>query len=208
MDPLGPIKGAKMRYQKTLGLVTAAALSLTLLFGGGTAAATKLYRYTTPSPNDALSSQTYNFTITPGFSFLVKDTAGVTMTTCTSFTDHGHLTAAGGLEPTSFVYTGCTDSTIVVLLHTLEIKHIAGTTNGTMVSKGGEVTIQSTIFGLSCIAKTGAGTTIGTLTGAKSSTGSATIDYNGVVPMGICGDAIFSGSGIVSSPQGLTVEAS
>ena len=200
-----------MKHLKILGLAVIAIAMALAAFGAGGASATRLYKYTSSGSDPLGSGDTYTTAMGPGLSFLVKDTNGGTTDTCTGFHEHGHISTVSGhttMAPTSFVYTGCTHSTIIIKFHTLEIKHIAGTTNGTIVAKGGETTIQSTIFGASCIAKTGAGTTIGTLTGAKSSTGQASIDYNGVISMGICGDAVWTGTGTISSPLGLMVEAS
>jgi hypothetical protein len=65
------------------------------------------------------------------------------------------------------------------------------------------VTVESTIFGASCIAKTGIGTKIGLMTDATSSTANAVMHINGVIPMGLCGDAVWTGTYLVTNPLGL-----
>jgi hypothetical protein len=198
-----------MKYFKILGLIVVlGACVMASNVGVGTASATTFYKYTTPGANDALGENiTFVQGLSTGFSFLVVDTNGNTSDTCTGMGIHGHLRIIPPrVKITSLVPTGCSHTTDTLVPGEFEIKNIAGTTNGTVVSIGMELTVQSTVFGASCIAKTGAGTTIGTLTGAKSSTGTATMDINGVVPMGLCGDAAMTGTFSVSAPVGLIVE--
>jgi len=210
-----------MKYLKMLGLAAVAAMALTAFLGAGTASATELYKYTTPSNNDTLGVGTVlESTLETGTSALLRDTLGGANDTCTSSVVKGTIEAAGGVVPhpngkiSSLTFTGCSHTTTVMknadgFFGSLEIQSIAGTTNGTVISKESRVTVKSTIFGLSCVANTGAGTTIGTLTGAKSSTGKATMDINGVITLeGGCGDSTWTGSYEVTNPVGLTVEPS
>jgi hypothetical protein len=216
-----------MKYLKMLGLAAVAAMALTAIIGAGTASATELYKYTTPSANDTLGAGTaIEATLKGGTSALLKDTGGSTNDTCTGSTVGGTITNSGGSglavsgTITTLDFTGCTHTTDPLpnseiktesgVIHkeygTLEIKWISGTTNGTVVSKNTKVTVQSTVFGISCVANTGEGTVIGTLTGAKSSTEHATMHINGVIEMGICGDSTWTGTYLVTNPTGLTVE--
>jgi len=196
-----------------LGLAAVAAVALTAFLGAGSASAQTLYKYTTPSPNDGMAAGTEIIaTLGSGTSALLKDTLGGVNDTCTGSEVRGKIatnttTDAGGAI-SSLTFTGCSHTTDVLAPGELEIKNIAGTTNGTVVSKGARVTIKSTIFGLSCVANTGTGTTIGTLTGAKSSTAQATMDINGVITLeNGCGDSTWTGSYEVTSPAGLTVDS-
>ena len=202
-----------MKYLKMLGLAAVAAMALTALLGAGSASAQTLYKYTTPSANDTIAVGTVlTSTLESGTSALLKDTLGGVNDTCTGSEVKGAVgtnttTDAGGAI-TSLTFTGCSHTTDVLANGELEIKNIAGTTNGTVVSKNARVTIKSTIFGISCTANTGAGTTIGTLTGAKTSTAQATMDINGVITLeNGCGDSTWTGSYLVTSPAGLTVDS-
>ncbi len=202
-----------MKYLKMLGLAVVAAMALTAFLGAGSASAQTLYKYTTPSANDAIALETELVSsLETGTSALLKDTLGGANDTCTSSEVKGKIstnttTDAGG-NISSLTFGGCSHTTTVLANGSLEIKNIAGTTNGTVVSKGARVTVKSTIFGVSCVANTGAGTTIGTLTGAKSSTANATMDINGVITLeNGCGDSTWTGSYLVTSPAGLTVDS-
>jgi len=202
-----------MNYLKMLGFAAVAAMVLTASLGAGVASAQTLYKYTTPSGNDPIAAGTeLVFSLAAGTSGLLKDTLGGVNDTCTGSEVKGKVgtnttTDAGGAI-SSLTFTGCSHTTDVLANGELEIKNIAGTTNGTVVSKGARVTFRSTIFGISCVANTGFGTTIGTLTGANSATGGATLDINGVIVLEICGgDSTWTGSYEVTSPVGLTVDS-
>jgi len=202
-----------MKYLKILGLAAVAAMALTAFLGAGSASAQTLYKYTTPSANDAIANETELIsTLETGTSALLQDTLGGVNDTCTGSEVKGKIatnttTDAGGAI-SALTFTGCSHTTTVLAKGELEIKNIAGTTNGTVVSKGARVTVKSTIFGLSCVANTGAGTTIGTLTGAKSSTALATMDINGVITLeNGCGDSTWTGSYEVTNLPGLTVDS-
>jgi len=202
-----------MKYLKMLGLAAVAAMALTAFFGAGSASAQTLYTYKTPNANIPIPVGTELIsTLESGKSALLKDTGGLANDTCTGSEVKGAIstnntTDAGG-SISALTFTGCTHTTHVLAKGELEIKNIAGTTNGTVISKGARVTIKSTVFGISCVANTGAGTTIGTLTGAKSETDRATMDINGVITLeNGCGDSTWTGSYEVTSPLGLTVDS-
>ena len=202
-----------MKYLKIIGLAAVAAMALTAFVGAGTASAQTLYTYTTPSENDPTPVATELVsTLEAGTSAILKDTLGGVNDTCTGSEVKGKIgtnttTDAGGAI-SHLTFTGCSHTTHVLANGELEIKNIAGTTNGTVVSKGAQVTIKSTIFGVSCTANTGAGTTIGTLTGAKAHTAKATMDINGVITLeNGCGDSTWTGKYEVTSPVGLTVDS-
>ena len=202
-----------MKYLKILGLAAVAAMALTAFLGAGSASAQTLYKYTTPTANDAIANGTELVSsLKAGTSALLKDTGGLANDTCTGSEVKGAIstnttTDAGGAI-SSLTFTGCSHTTHVLANGELEVKNIAGTTNGTVISKGARVTIRSTVFGISCVANTGAGTTIGTLTGAKSSTAKAQMDINGVITLeNGCGDSTWTGSYEVTNPLGLTVDS-
>ena len=204
-----------MKYLKILGLAAVAAMALTAFMGAGTASATGLWKYTTPSANDTLGvGTTITASLEPGDSAILRDTGGLANDTCTSSHVHGTIEkdTTSGVHPsgalTELTFGGCSHTTTVLAKGELEITNIAGTTDGTVTSRGARVTVKSTVFGISCIANTGAGTIIGSLTGAKSATGHATMDINGVITLeNGCGDSTWTGKYTVTSPTGLTVEA-
>jgi len=200
-----------MRNLKRVGLFVVAACALLALIGASSASATKIYKYTTPSANDPLGVGTViKARMTPETSGLFKDTVGGVAETCTSMEGEGVIEVDEGSprgKATVFTFGGCSHTLTSLSLGELEIKSIAGTTNGTLISRGTRATFKSTIFGVSCIGNTGAGTTMGTITGAKSSSAKAGIDINAVITLeNGCGDVTLTGSGEVTSPLGLTIE--
>jgi hypothetical protein len=203
-----------MNHLKPIGLAAIAAMALTAFLGAGTASATQLYKYTTPSANDSLGVGT-TFTFTLAGSSLFEDTEeALLVDTCTTSEMHGTFEDSAGGHPTgnlsALTFGNCSHTTDVVAKGSIEVRHIAGTTNGTVYSANAQVTFQSTIFGIQCTINTGAGgTLIGTLTGAKSPTGTAVIDINAVLPVGfLCGtDVRWTATYIVTQPAGLAVES-
>jgi hypothetical protein len=206
-----------MNRFRILAVAALATLATMALLGAGSASATRLYKYTTPSANDALGvGSTIDLTTEPGTSILIKETGGGTNDTCTGLDIHGDIIVDNGvtIRVTGLTATGCSHTSDSLknadgTYGQLQVSNTAGTTNGTLVSKEMRITVQSTIFGISCTLNTGAGTTLGSLTGAKSSTGQAKATFNAVVSAGaFCGDWTMMGSFSVNTPLGLTVEAS
>jgi len=207
-----------MKSLKILALGVAAALAGAAFVGAGTASATNLYRYTTPSANDRIALATeIALKIDEGTSMLMRDTGGLANDTCTSSEmklkvekDTGSIPPANAQGPLAlFTLGGCSHTSTTLAAGSLEMKNIAGTTNGTVISRGARITIKSTVFGVSCVINTGAGTTLGTLTGAKSSTEQALFDINAVLTLeNGCGDETWTGRYRVITPGGFTVEAS
>lgn len=203
-----------MKHVKHLGLVAMAALALSACLGAGTASATELYKATGGGTNDTQTAGTELVaTLKSGTSLKLEDTLGGANDTCTGSELKGKVESTGGessnpsgkVETLSF--SGCSHTTDVLAKGSLEVKNIAGSTNGTVISKEARITVKSTIFGVSCIANTGTGTTLGTLTGAGAGE-SATFDVNGVVTLeNGCGDSKLTGTYLVTSPTGLMVEA-
>jgi hypothetical protein len=204
-----------MKHPRLLGLALATACLF--LLGSSVASATRLYQRTIPNPNDAVGTGwTWKTTLQLGTSTEIKDEFGTTTDTCPELHIHGNI-ALGIPNPitgpviitiTSISFTKCTHTTTVIAPGELAIEHISGTTNANVISKGMEVTVQSTFFGASAVVKSGAGTKIGTLTGATSNGGSATLHINGTLNGGILGSVHWTGTGAVTSPTGLVVEAS
>ncbi len=193
-----------MRTSKTIALV--AGVIATFALGAPGAMATTIRSGTTTIGSGA----TFDKTLKISSSSLFKDTSGLANDTCTGLHIHGNysidiIPPLPTLEVTELNWTGCSHTTTTIAKGSMEYKSIAGTTNGTVISKGMRVTMKSTVFGISCVANTGAGTTLGTLTGVTS--GSATMDINGVVTLeNGCGDSTWTASVAVNTPSGLNVE--
>jgi hypothetical protein len=198
-----------MKYLKMLGLAAVAAMALMAVVGASAASATTL-EVGGVAKNSAVEIVA---TLEPGTSALLKDSAGTTTDTCTTSEVKGKtsvFTGAAVSGPISaLTFTNCTHTTVVITKGSLSVTSIAGTTNGTVSSIGAEVTVQSTAFGASAICKTGAGTDIGTLTGATSGllagNPHATMDINGKINCGILGTATWTGAYTVTSPTDLGV---
>jgi len=192
-----------------------AVIACAALIGAAPASGTGLWKYTTPNANDTIGIGTEIVaSLEAGTSMLWKDTGGLANETCTSSEVKFKIEkdTGSGVNPQGKVFTwtvgGCSHTVDVLAPGTIEIKNIAGTTNGTVISKETRVTTKSTVFGISCVLATGVGTTLGTITGAKSSTAHATLDFNAVINKeNGCGDATVTGSFIITAPTGLMVEA-
>lgn len=192
-----------MKYLKILGLAAVAAAALMAFVGAGTASATTL-EVKGVTQNQAV---TIHATLKAGTSAVLKDSAGSTTDTCTSSTVHGTTSVFDGTYVSgpisSLTFANCSHTTTVIKSGSLDIDWTSGT-NGTVISTGAEVTVVSTAFGVSAICKTGTGTTIGTLTGVAA--GQATMDINGTIPCGILGNSSWTGTYVVTTPEGLGVE--
>src|SRR5215212_9042694 len=147
-------------------------------------------------------------TLAAGTSLILKDRNGVTNDTCSgstlAATTANPFTAGTLSGPVSTLQLqGCSHTTDTLSAGNLSIAWTSGT-NGTVVSSGAEVTFKSTIFGVSAVCATGAGTVIGTLTGASS--GTATIDFKAAtLDCGALGASTWTGTYSVTSPSGFGV---
>jgi hypothetical protein len=193
-----------MKHFKMLGLAVMATLSLMACLGAGTTSATTLE----VGGLKQTKAVTIEASIQAGSSMINKDTNNATYNTCTGSTLKGSTATFTGATVTapvsSLTFTGCSHKTVVIKPGTIHFASTGGT-NATFSSSGTETTIENTVFGASCIWKTGAGTVLGTLTGSKE--GRATIDLNGLVSAGLCGHTVMTGTYTVTSPMGLGVEA-
>jgi hypothetical protein len=194
-----------MKHLKALGFSAMTAMALLILGTVGTASATTLEVGAIP----VSKSVSVVLTLNAGSSLVLKDTSNATVDTCgTSEIKAASQSPFSGTTVTaplsSLTLSSCSHTAVATRLGTFHVAWSAGT-NGTVVSSGWEITFQSTIFGASCFAKTGSGTKLGTITGVKE--GQATMHMNGVIPMGLCGDAVWTGTYAVTSPAGLGVVA-
>ncbi|HEU4706237.1 MAG TPA: hypothetical protein VFS64_03515 [Solirubrobacterales bacterium] len=204
-----------MKQLKMLGLAAVAAMALMAILGAGTASATtQLQINTTPSANDNLGVGTRILsTVEASTSTTFSDPSGVENDTCPESTIEGEIEDnSGSGDPTGLISAltleRCTEPTRVIRKGSLEIQHIAGTTNGTVISSGAEITVFSTVLGADCFLRTGTGTSLGTLTGAGHGLTNGTTDINATIQVFGCGitNARWKGRYEVTSPTGLTVE--
>jgi len=191
-----------MKHLKISSLLVTAALA-SGLFGASTASATTL----TITGERQFQSITILKSLKSGSSLIVKDKNGTTNNTCTGSTIHGSsvspYTGAVVRVPAKITYSGCSHTTQVLAGGEISYAWTSGL-NGTVSSSGAEITIKSTVFGISAICKTGAGTAIGTLTGTTS--GNATMDLNATtIDCGALGTSSMTGTYITTVPHALGV---
>jgi hypothetical protein len=192
-----------MKHLKGLMLAATAVLALSALVGASSASATTLQSggKNLPTGTEIVS------TLAPGTSSIVKDKHGTTNDTCTGSENKGKTTNETGAVVTGVglhqTTSGCSHTTDSLSVGNLSISWTSGL-NGTVSSNGSELTVKSTVFGISAVCKTGTGTVIGTLTGVTS--GHATIDMNATtVDCGALGTSSWTGIYVVTSPTGLSV---
>ena len=202
-----------MKHLTKMALALAATSALLAIAGVGSAVATELYKNTNPASDTQGVGTELTASLKSGSSLLLTDTLGGANDTCTGSEVKGKVEVAGGssshpsAKVSSLTFSGCSHTTTVLANGELEIKNNAGTTNGTVISKGARITVKSTQFGISCVVNTGPGTTLGTLTGAGQGE-SATLDVNGAVTLeNGCGDSTLTGTYLVTNPTGLVVES-
>jgi hypothetical protein len=208
-----------MKYLKMIGLAAVAASALMAFVGASTASATTL-EINGVTQN---TSVTITGSLASGTSALLEDTSGFSQNTCkkshthgvtTKYTDEGSLKevtgpltghtheekTAGTLPSSGLSFAECDRTVTVHDPGTLEVVHIADTTNGTVYSENAEVTSGSPFGTLTCITET---THLGTLTGVSS--GHATLHVNAVLDCGI--SARWTATYTVTTPTGLGVSA-
>ena len=196
-----------MKHLKMLALAAMAVMALMAFVGASTASATTF----TVTGVKQTAQITIHATLKTGTSTIIKDKNGTTNDTCTSSTMHyivQGITTSGSISLwsrlSSWIFGSCSHTTDVIAPGELGIGWISGTTNGTVSSSGAEVTVKSTVFGVSAICKTGAGTTIGTVTGVTS--GNATMDINATtLDCGAVGTSSWTGEYIITSPHGFGI---
>jgi hypothetical protein len=211
-----------MKYLKILGLAAIAALALTAFVGAGTASASRLCKTTVAICPDAWDWPTgTEIHAVLDSKTAILEVSGVTEDTCTGSTVQGKTTNTGGSSETvdgeisSLTFTGCTMTTKVLKGGTLVIHADPNEKGedvgaGTLTSEGAEVTVVAFGF-ISCIAKTGAGTDIGTLDEPASASQDATMTVNGTIPLlgaGCPASAKWTAEYTVTTPTPLYVSTS
>jgi len=159
-----------MKHLKMLGLAAVAAAALTAFAGAGTASANTVLCETTITTGCAAAGWDWNvnaeidFSLQAGGTLRYTDTSGfIAIITCTGGTGKGKVerttTPMGNVGAANVTTTGCTSSVSTITGGELEMHHIAGTHNGTMITRGFATTIK---FGSATCAYTNPGGT-GTL---------------------------------------------
>jgi hypothetical protein len=204
-----------MNHLKMLGLAAVAAAALTALVGTGSASATVLCKATETPCLEFNKYPVGTFahgSLAPGTSAAFKTTGGDTVLTCTNGTIKGELSQAGSATQTpsgtgsaaNVNWTGCDKTMHTISGGEIEVHHITGTDNGTVIVKNFQTTIN--LFGVSCTYGYGAGTDIGVLTGGKEPTLDIKVVLNKtaggfICPTHVVGEAL----GVLTEPTELPV---
>jgi hypothetical protein len=194
-----------MKYLKILGLAAVAAMALMAF--AGTASATKLY-----SGGTALGTGTQIKADLEGTSVLKS--GSTTINTCKGGQFFSEITNAGSSSTTvsgpnnTIDFEECENPVHTITPGSLEVHHIAGTTNGTLTVSG--AIIANTVFGTSCNYESGTGKDLGTLNGGTPATISINVTVTEAEPKKfICPDTpTWTATFKVTTPSPLTVEAS
>jgi hypothetical protein len=190
-----------MKHLKILSLTAAVAMAM-MAFGASISSATTIQ---SGGKNLPAGAEIYS-TLKAGTSSVYKDTFGNTVQTCTRSENKVKTTNETGTAVNGVITvqstSNCSHTAHVLKNGEMKIEWTSGN-DGKVSSSNFETTFISTVFGASCLAKTGTGTPVGTLTG--STTGNATMDINAVISAGICGDFVWTASFTVTSPSPLTV---
>ncbi len=191
-----------MKNRKSLTLAALTTAALLAFLGAGTASATTLQSggKNLPAGTELIT------TLKAGTSSVFKDTSGATIETCTGSENRTKTTNESGTTVNGTVIsqttTACSHTADVIKPGELKIEWTSGN-NGKIYGLNNEYTYKSTIFGISCTVKTSTSTAVGTFTGTTS--GNATMDINGVLSAGVCGDAVWTATYTVTSPSPLAV---
>jgi hypothetical protein len=195
----------KMKHLKMFGITAFAAMALMAVIGAGTASATTLY-VGGVAQNKSVSGVA---TLTSGSTAVLKDESGTTTDTCNTAQVSGSTvspfsgTTVGG-PVSSLSISGCTHTTKVLKNGSSKID-----ASGNVTSAEAEVTVVSTVFGISAVCKTGTGTKAGTFSGTNDTTKHATVvvDVTGTLDCGLLGKSSVTANVTVTSPTGLNVGA-
>lgn len=148
--------------------------------------------------------------LAPGTSSITELTDGSLPNTCTtshiSWTTASPFTTTNVTGPVSSLsFANCTRPVTVHKPGQFYVRHITGTTNGTLFWENADVTESTPIGTLTCTTSA-AGNHIGTITGVAS--GHATLHINAVLNCGFLAPSfLWTATYVVTSPTGLGVVA-
>lgn len=204
-----------MRHLKIGLTAMLAAMALMVYIGVGTASAAELYKDINWWPDKTQGvGVRFNATLEANTTAVFENAGGTALETCTG-SELEFLVEKAGENGNTYVnpqgsfqnysFAGC-NNVHVLRFGTWEIRNVLGTNGGLVISTGTEVTV-STVWG-SCVVTTNQ-TYIGTLTGAKAETDTATLDVNGALngtgPAGCPPTARWTASYVVTNLNGLYV---
>jgi hypothetical protein len=193
-----------MKHIKMLGLAVVAAAALMALVGASTASAAALYSGATKQGVGTKIEST-------GTNAVLK--AGFATITCGHSEVDGKVENAGGVGvPVSgainrLTFTECNATVNVLKRGELIVHHIAGSDDGTVTSKGAEVTVSTA--GTSCTYGTPNATHIGVLTGGSPATLHASASLTRIAGGFLCANpATWTATYTVSTPNPAHITAS
>jgi len=191
-----------MKHLRRLALPAIAATALTAFLAAGTASATTLQSggKNLPAGTELVT------TLKSGTSSILKDKNGTTAETCTASENRSKTSNETGVTVNGTIISqttsGCSHTADVIKPGEFKFEWTSGN-NGKIYGLNNEYTFKSTVFGISCTVKANSTTPVGTFTG--STTGNATMDINGTLNAGICGEAVWTATYTVTSPSPLTI---
>lgn len=203
-----------MNYLKTLGLSAVAAVAIAGFLGAGSASATVLCKTTaTPCGAGNIYGGALSTSLAASTSAVFKETGGTTFNSCTgseiktATSDSGGASKPVVVKIEALTFSGCSATTTVLNpTATLEVKHSAGTDNGTIEGKG-ELSVKIKTAFIECVYAVGASLReFGTFTGGKP----AAIDIHTVLAF-VSGnftcpnDVTWEGKYTVTSPASTTL---
>ncbi len=195
-----------MKYLKILGLAALVAMALTGVTASSASATTLEIGGVTQN-----KAVTATLSLEPGTSVTFSTTGSATLFTCTGSQVEAVTTGpfSGDIVPAAvnlLTFTDCTGPATVHYSGQLYVKHIPGSTNGTVFWSNTEVTYNWARIYEVAKCKTGSDAHVGTLTGVSS--GHATLDINAVLNCGFLLPSMrWQASYVVTSPTMLGVSA-
>jgi hypothetical protein len=153
-----------MKYLKMLGLAAVAAMAVMAFVGASSASATVICK-TEVTEGCAASGWAYPLgtegtaSLKAGTTAVLETLGGSVLITCTESTVKSTLVKSGATTTvesgvSTLTFAKCTNPVVVLKPGSAELHWIAGTDNGTLTTKGTEVTVNVAPFG-SCIYGTG-----------------------------------------------------
>jgi hypothetical protein len=196
-----------MKHLKMLGLAAIVATGLLAFTGAGTASATTLFTNSAKTIKYPKGT-TLHATLATGTSASLTS-GSTTIATCTETTAELFTTNESGARiqasVSSWVLSGCSQTTHAIALGTGEIEFTSGS-SGTVSAKGHQVTMG--LFGTSCTYGTGEGTHLGTFTGGSAPRFKVTTTILRVAGGFLCpATAIWHAEYVVTSPHAIYVGA-
>jgi hypothetical protein len=199
-----------MKQLKMFGLVLIAALGLSILAGAGAAQATVLCTTADTAECTMLypGGTVVNLSLKSGTTMVVEATSGSLEDTCSGATVKGTVGVEAGeaasIELSEWSWSSCTQPTTGFTAGSLDIEHIVGTQNGTVIGKGTEWTVEA--FKVNCIYGLASGTDLGVLTGGAE----PVLDLNAIIKKKsgsfLCpSDSVLTANLVVTEPHALYV---